>query len=186
GLRRLAAAMSLSADILQDRQTTALKEELKWLTGELGPARELEVLVTRVVAPVKRRHSRLQGISSLSRDLTQQRAAALARAQDAARSERFRALTLEIARWLEAGEGRSPQDALARDRGDAPIEFPAADQLTRRFKKIRKKGKMLPRLDGRRRHKLRIQAKKVRYASEFFAGLFPGKKASKRRDKVLL
>ena len=185
GLRRLRAAMSLFADILQDPQTAALKEELKWLTGELGPARELEVLVTRVVAPVKRRHSRLQGISSLSRDLTQQRAAALARAQDATRSERFRALTLEIARWLEAGQWRRPQDDLVRDRGDVPIEVSAADQLTRRFKKIRKLGKMLTRLDARRRHKLRIQAKKVRYASEFFAGLFPGKKASKRREKFL-
>lgn len=185
GLRRLRAAMSLFADILQDPQTAPLKDELKWLTGELGPARELEVLVTRVVAPVKRRHSRLQGVSSLSRDLTQQRAAALARAQDAARSERFRALTLEIARWLEAGQWRRPQDDLVRDRGDVPIEISAADQLTRRFKKIRKKGKMLTRLDARRRHKLRIQAKKVRYASEFFAGLFPGKKASKRREKFL-
>ena len=65
------------------------------------------------------------------------------------------------------------------------IEVSAADQLTRRFKKIRKKGKMLTRLDARRRHKLRIQAKKVRYASEFFAGLFPGKKASRRREKFL-
>ena len=180
-----APAISLFADILQDPQTAAFKEELKWLTGELGPARELEVLVTRVVMPVKRRHSRLQGISSLSRDLTQQRASALARAQDAARSERFRALTLEIAGWLEAGQWRRPQDDLVHDRGDIPIEISAADQLTRRFKKMRKKGKTLTRLDARSRHKLRIQAKKVRYASEFFAGLFPGKKASKRREKFL-
>jgi triphosphatase len=185
GLRRLRVAMSLFADILQDPQTAALKHELKWLTGELGPARELEVLVTRVVAPVKRRHSRLQGISSLSRDLKQQRAAALARAQDAAQSERFRALTLDIAGWLEAGQWLRPQDDLIRDRGDVPVEIPAVEQLTRRFKKIRKKGKMLTRLDARSRHKLRIQAKKVRYASEFFAGLFPGKKASKRREKFL-
>ena len=185
GLRRLRAAMSLFADILQDPQTAALKQELKWLTGELGPPRELEVLVTRVVAPVKRRHSRLQGISSLSRDLTQQRAAALARAQDAARSERFRALTLDIAGWLEAGQWGRPQDDLVRDRGDVPIEISAAEQLTRRFKKIRKKGKTLTRLDARSRHKLRIQAKKVRYASEFFAAVFPGKKASKRREKFL-
>ena len=185
GLRRLRAAMSLFADILQDPQTAAFKEELTWLTGELGPARELEVLVTRVVAPVKRRHSRLQGISSLSRDLTQQRAAALARAQDAARSERFRALTLDIAGWLEAGQWGRPQDDLVRDRGDVPIEISAAEQLTRRFKKIRKKGKALTRLDARSRHKLRIQAKKVRYASEFFAAVFPGKKASKRREKFL-
>src|SRR5262249_59324633 len=100
GLRRLRAAMSLFADILQDPQTAALKEELKWLTGELGPARELEVLVTRVVAPVKRRLSRLQGISSLSRDLTQQRAAARARAPDAAPPQRSPPLTLPIPRCL--------------------------------------------------------------------------------------
>jgi triphosphatase len=185
GFRRLRAAISLFADILQDPQTAALKGELRWLTGELGPARELEVLVTQVVAPVRRRHSRLQGISGLSRDLTQQRAAALARAQDAVRSPRFRALTLDIAAWLEAGEWTRPQDDLVRDRGDVVIETSAAEQLTRRFRKIRKQGKKLARLDARSRHKLRIQAKKVRYASEFFADLFPGKKASRRRAKFL-
>src|SRR5262245_51444653 len=186
GLRRLRAAISLFADILRDPQTAALKDELKWLTGELGPARELEVLVTRVVAPVRRRHARLAGVSSLSRDLTQQRAAALARAQDAVRSPRLRALTLEIAAWLEAGRWSKPEDDLVRDRGDVAIEASAAEQLTRRFGKIRKKGKRLADLDARSRHKLRIQAKKVRYASEFFANLFPGKKASRRREKFLV
>ena len=79
GLRRLRAAMSLFSRILRDPETAALKDELKWLTGELAPARELEVLMTRVVAPVKRRHARLGGLSSLSRDVAQQRDAALAR-----------------------------------------------------------------------------------------------------------
>jgi triphosphatase len=185
GLRRLRAATSLFADILQDPQTAVLKDELKWLTGELGPARELEVLVTQVVAPVRQRHSRLEGISGLSRDLAQQRAEALARAQDAVRSPRFRALTLDIAAWLEAGQWTTPQDDLVRDRGGVAIETSAVEQLTRRFRKIRKQGKKLARLDARSRHKLRIQAKKVRYASEFFADLFPGKKASRRRKKFL-
>ena len=185
GLRRLRAAISLFADILQDPQTAALKNELKWLTAELGPARELEVLVTRVVAPVRRRHSRLEGISGLSRDFTRQRAAALARAQDAVRSPRFRVLTLEIAAWLVSGQWTRPQDDLVRDRGDVAIETSAAEQLTRRFRKIRKQGKKLARLDARSRHKLRIQAKKVRYASEFFADLFPDKQASRRRAKFL-
>ena len=183
GLRRLRAAISLFADILQDPQTAALKDELKWLTSELGPARELEVLVTRVVAPVRRRHSRLEG----SRPLARPRAAtrrALARAQDGA-PPRFRALTLDIAAWLEAGEWTRPQNDLVRDRGDVAIETSAAGQLTRRFRKIRKQGKKLARLDARSRHKLRIQAKKVRYASEFFSDLFPGKKASRRRAKFL-
>ena len=53
GLRRLRAAMSLFAALLHDPQTVTIKAELKWLAGELGPAREFEVLVQRV-APMKR------------------------------------------------------------------------------------------------------------------------------------
>ncbi len=185
GLRRLRAAMSLFRDILRDPQTAAIKQELKWLTGELGRARELDVLVTRVVEPVKQQNSQWDGISSLSHDLAAQRAAALARAQDVVRSSRFRMLTIELAAWLESGEWTRPRDDLVRDLGVLPIELSAAEQLTRRFKKIRKRGKMLVELSPRRRHRLRIQAKKVRYASEFFASLFPGKSACKRRSKFL-
>ncbi len=43
-------------------------------------------------------------------------------------------------------------------------------------------GKHLEELDPPRRHRLRIQAKKLRYAAEFFAGAFSGKKASRRRE----
>src|SRR5262249_31602066 len=35
------------------------------------------------------------------------------------------------------------------------------------------------------RHKLRIAGKKLRYAVEFFAGLFPGKKCARRRKAAL-
>jgi triphosphatase len=61
GLRRLRAAMSLFRDLLTDAQSAALKRELKWLTKELAPARELEVLVQGVVVPVRRRHTRSFG-----------------------------------------------------------------------------------------------------------------------------
>ena len=103
GLRRLRAAMSLFSGILRDAQTAAIKAELKWLTGELGPARELDVLVKRVVAPVQRQRARWDGMPSLSHELAEKREAALARAQDAAKSARFRTLTVEVAAWLEAG-----------------------------------------------------------------------------------
>ena len=53
--------------------------------------------------------------------------AALARAQDAVRSPRFRVLTLEIAVWLESGYWMTPQDDLVRDQGDVAIETSAAE-----------------------------------------------------------
>jgi CHAD domain-containing protein len=49
---------------------------------------------------------------------------------------------------------------------------------------VRKKGKILAELDARR-HKLRIQTKKLRYAAEFFAALFTTKRARKRRKQFL-
>src|SRR5262249_43667327 len=47
--------------------------------------------------------------------------------------------------------------------------------------KILKSGKHLDRLDPQHRHKLRIQAKKLRYAAEFFGPAFPRKRAIRRR-----
>jgi triphosphatase len=57
--------------------------------------------------------------------------------------------------------------------------------LTRRWCKVHKKGKALAKLDARGRHKLRIQAKKLRYGVEFFASVFAGKRADKRRERFL-
>jgi triphosphatase len=185
GLRRLRAAISLFSAILQDPQTEKVKAELKWLTGELGPARELEVLIARVVKPARRRKSGWDGIPKLSRQFTGQRAAALARAREAIAGERYRLLKIEVAAWLETGDWTAPQDDLLRDRGALPIEVFAGEQLSLRRRKIRKRAKSFAKLDARRRHKLRIQAKKLRYATDFFGGLFTDKGSDKQRDKFL-
>lgn len=185
GLRRLRAAISLFADTLDEAETSAIKSELKWLTAELSPAREFEVLLTRVVEPVRHDHARLMGMRRLSRDLTEQRKSSEERARNAVQSERFRHLLLALAAWLEIGGWRRPHSELLRKRGDTPIAISAAEQLRRRSKKIRKRGRRLAKLDQHRRHKLRIQAKKLRYAAEFFATVFPGKTASKRRKAYL-
>ena len=184
GLRRLRAATSLFKVLVHDRQTVAIKGELKWLAGELGPARELDVLVHRVVAPMKRRR-RWRGMPSLSREIAERRDAALKSAQDVVNSARFRALTLDVTAWLETGQWTKPQDHLVRDRGDLAVGVYAAEQLKRRWRKVRKKGKALAGLDARGRHKLRIQTKKLRYAGEFFASLFPARRASKHRKQFL-
>jgi len=59
---------------------------------------------------------------------------------------RFRKLTLDVAAWLEVGQWTNPQDDLVRDRGDLPIAVFAAEQLTRRWRKVRKTGSALARL----------------------------------------
>jgi CHAD domain-containing protein len=56
----------------------------------------------------------------------------------------------------------------------------AADILGKRLKTILKKAHRIERLGPRRRHKLRIAVKKLRYATAFFAGLFHGGKRDTR------
>lgn len=185
GLRRLRAAISLFSVIVAEAERDNIKRELKWLTAELGPAREFDVFLTRVVAPLEKSHARLTGMRSLSHDLAERRDAAVARASTAVGSRRFRDLTLDIAAWLDIGGRRQPRNELSRQRGEQPIETLARAQLTRRWKKIRKRGRALAKLDPRARHKLRIQTKKLRYAAEFYRTVFPGKKKEKRRESFL-
>ena len=186
GLRRLRAAMSLFSALLHDPQTAAIKTELEWFTGELAPAREIEVLMNRVVKPPRKKgDSRRNGVPALLQELGEKRKAALERVRYAIASARFRALTLDVAAWLETGQWMSPEDDLVRSRGVAPIKGFAVDQLGRRWRRVRKKGKALAQLDALNRHKLRIRVKKLRYAAEFFGDLFRGKRASKRRKKFV-
>jgi hypothetical protein len=72
-LRRLRAAISLFSDVFADTQTDTVKSELKWIAGELGPARELDVFSKRVVKPVQADKPNGAGIAILSRDLRQRR-----------------------------------------------------------------------------------------------------------------
>jgi triphosphatase len=61
------------------------------------------------------------------------------------------------------------------------VQKHAAKELTRRRRKIKKRGRAVRELEPQQRHKLRIAIKKLHYAADFFAALFPGRRAKKRR-----
>jgi triphosphatase len=67
-------------------------------------------------------------------------------------------------------------------RGDASVL--AAQALRRLRRQLRKTGKHLAKLDPAGRHQVRIKAKKLRYATEFFSKTF-GKNAQKRHSKFV-
>ena len=88
---------------------------------------------------------------------------------------------LEAAEWIEFGAWTFTDDPLQRLRREGLIGAYAAAELARRREKIRKQGKHLRDISEKQRHKLRIQAKKLRYAIEFFASVFGGEKKGRRR-----
>lgn len=184
GLRRLRAAMSVFAGLLRDSQTAVIERELRWLANALGPARELEVLMNRVVLPMKQERIDKR-IRLFTDELEKRHKIAVAQAQSAVQSTRFRALTFEVAAWLQAGHWATPQDELVRDRGDVQIAIFAAEQLTRRWRKLCRSREALVKRETRDLHRLRIQTKKLRYAIEFFGTLFAARHAKRRLRRLL-
>ena len=111
GLRRMRAALSLFKNMLHDGKVKGLKRELKWLTEQLGPARDFDVFVNETLTPYRDKHPGRQEFEILEHDLERTRNAGFATARVAAKGERFRRVLLDCALWLLDGGWRNDNDA---------------------------------------------------------------------------
>ena len=170
-VRRLRAGLATFKPLIAVDEREAMKQSLRWLAGELDEARNLDVFIADFWRPAARDHHDLPGMAAFGRALLTAQTRAYERAAKAIDSPRFRTLTLETAAWLRTGPWTA-DEATATARGGPAPEF-AADALKRRRKKILKAGKRLADLDRPTRHRVRIQAKILRYAAEDLGGLFP-------------
>jgi CHAD domain-containing protein len=91
-LRRLRSAYSLFKRLLPGAEPQRLKDELRWLAGVLGEARNLDVLLAKATD------------SDLRSRLKDAREAAYEDVVRALESSRARALMLDFNEWLRCGE----------------------------------------------------------------------------------
>ncbi|WP_277600054.1 CHAD domain-containing protein [Sphingomonas koreensis] len=85
---------------------------------------------------------------------------------------------LEQSRWTDGNGGEVDGDDLART-------F-AAKALAHLRRKVKRRGEGLASADDETRHELRKDAKKLRYASEFFASLFDRKGEERRHRRFVV
>lgn len=167
-LRRLRSAFSLFKAAIADAERDRLREELRWISGALGKARDLDVFVQKRLDPD-------ETSPELWSQVVAQREAAFDEAIEAVNSERSRALMIALVQWTTLGGWRAAGDDVAKLR-DRPLAAFASDALDRFHRKVVKGGRKLARLGDEERHAVRIAGKKLRYASEFFASLYDGRK----------
>jgi inorganic triphosphatase YgiF len=177
GLRRLRAALSLFGDMLEAAGRERIKSELKWLTDELGPAREIDVFVSETIEPARREITPQRGRQAVEEEFIDKHERALERAAAAATSVRFRVLLVDVMEWLQQSRGRG-------DDADVPIGKLAPKILRRRIRKLQKLGPELETMSAQQRHKVRIKVKKLRYAAGFFDSLFSAKRDRKRLKRL--
>ncbi|MBV8504909.1 MAG: CYTH and CHAD domain-containing protein [Alphaproteobacteria bacterium] len=171
-VRRLRSAISSLKKLLPQEDVQWVSEELRWLGGTLGPARNLDVFAAELVPTARAGLPDEPGWEDLAAILDRLRAAAYDQIREAILSRRYTASMLRLLRWFEASG--SPRHS-ASDEPDAmtsPICAIAPGVLDRRRRKVRQRGKGFGSLMPRERHKLRIAVKKLRYTIELFGSLF--------------
>lgn len=169
--RRMRAAIRLFGDVLPQPQASALYEELDWIAQLLGAVRDLDVHLLHVCEAGNELHV-LEAVRPYVDWLTERRQRYHSALIDALESQRFadlaRCLTLLKVEW-------EPPDHTA----DRPISEDAPRRLRKAYQVLRKRAAPL---DGHSPapdlHKVRIRAKRLRYATEFFEPLY-GKAAGR-------
>lgn len=157
GIRRLRSAFSLFRPLLHHVHGSAdVAHRLRTLALPLGPARDLDVLLS----------------GHHVEHLDEQQVGRLREARDAAYDEVLD--VLRSRRWAKAGHrldhllSGAPWD-LAHD---PPIRPLADAALERRWRHVVGHADRLTAMSPPERHRVRIEAKKLRYGCEFFASLY--------------
>jgi CHAD domain-containing protein len=172
--RRMRAALRLFGDLLPP-DTSSLNEELNWIAGQLGATRDLDVQVQRL-----RQGAAELGLSEAlvpyGAWLEEQRQRAQAELVSAIESARFEQLGQQLQRMREW----TPNPAT-----DAPLYEDAPRRLRDTYGKLRKRA---DRVDSHTAatalHKVRIRAKRLRYAAEFFEVAY-GRPAQRLAERLV-
>lgn len=184
--RRMRVALRLFGALLPQR-AAQLGKELRWFARELGAVRDIDVHTDAL-----REHLQSTGVAA-TRDLggyelalRRERLGAHEALQHVFAGARYTALMNNLAELLED----APSPAALRRWRSFTIRAGAARYLKQSRKRVAKLGRHLgPETSAEDLHRLRIRAKRLRYALEFFAepypDLVPAAKATKSLQDVL-
>jgi triphosphatase len=171
GLRRLQMALkSFGADTPEFR---TLGKRGRRLANVFGPARDLDVFSSELLPPLARKFAEHESFSALKLALRHARGEAWDDAVAEIQNPEFGLFLNDVAAVAET---------LPRD--GARIEKFSSRALDALYTQTKKRGKRAHGTYDSRTHKLRIALKKLRYAAEFFAPLYP-KRRTKKYIKAL-
>jgi inorganic triphosphatase YgiF len=174
-VRRQRSVLSIFSPLFAT-ESASVARELRWLTRQIGPARDWDMFVTETLPLVLGAFPQHSGMVSLRDQCEELRLRHASVGRRAVESKRYTKMMLKLGAWISAESGSclatSPPHGLASDSREKSLQEFAEELLTRRHDKLKKYGRKLKHSSSNELHELRIAVKKQRYAIEFFAGLY--------------
>jgi inorganic triphosphatase YgiF len=172
GIRRLRSALAVFSKLVGDGACASIRTELRWLAGQLGPARDIDVFRDEILAPVAEYFGADPSVACLQTLIEKRTETDYRRVRRALRSSRCLRLMLTMGRWLDRRAWRADASSSAIARLDNPVADFAARVLRKGHRRLRGVGGSLESMPEDDLHRLRIDIKKQRYAVEYFGNIF--------------
>ncbi|HUO43484.1 MAG TPA: CHAD domain-containing protein [Burkholderiales bacterium] len=183
-LRRLRSVLATFAPLFTEDVLAARVTEIRRLSAVLGRARDWDVFVTETLPPLTQRYAKHAGIAAFCHRAAWLRMYADRAARRAVGSRRGQHFILASGAWLLAGDWFARLDAAQRAALLRPVTVFAREVLDGAHARVLKRGRHFGRLTPPKLHRLRIAAKKLRYAADFFAPLYDRRRVSRFRDTL--
>jgi CHAD domain-containing protein len=161
--RRLKTATKIFPAWTDGMWTARIESRLKWLSDLLGEARDWDVFTDSTLPELAQADVDAAAWSATRDAAERQRVAARAEVQRALRSPAYAELALA---WLEWISDLSIRGTPEKVRGRSLRNY-VKKRIAKHYKRVMRETKLTA-LDAPARHRVRIQAKRLRYTIEFF------------------
>lgn len=168
-LRRLRAALRMFRDAIGRRRAQRWRERLGEIARALGEARDWDVFATETLPPVLEAF-RGAGGEAVAEAVAARRAAAREAARRTLGSRAYALVLLEISRWLCSAPRQPAAEAL---RGFA------LRLLRKRHDRLLAEARRLEAMRPGERHRLRIDAKRLRYGTDALASVLEPRRVAR-------
>lgn len=173
-IRRLRSAFRLFAPVLSPEFIAIYVPRWKALASDLGDARDWDVFLDETLAPLEEAFPGDADLAILRKKGEAAKVKAQLSAGSALSQAEYNRLMLAFSAALLRNEG--PTIAPAGGKSVQRLRRFARRRLRNRARAVSELARDHGKMNAERRHELRIAFKKLRYALDFFAPLFPGKR----------
>jgi CHAD domain-containing protein len=177
-LTHLRTAIRFFSPMVDDTHRPHVWAELKWLNGQLGMVRDLDVAIERVVAESG---DELAVIAELQH-WDEKRAESHRLLARALQSARYRRLVEETSAWIESGPWSTRRSKEAFRLRRCSLADHATARLTEWEETLLRKARKLRKLDVEKRHRLRLLNKRLTYSIESLTDLFDDDTLTKQKS----
>lgn len=183
-IRRLRSLLRVFRPACDGDALRGLDGAAKQIADALGPARDWDVFLGGLGAELAETLPEEPRIAALLRAARQMREAAYGALRPVLDGPALRRLAWQAVHLARTRPWRAAEDPAAEEKRAMKLPDFAAGVLDKRWKRVAGHGLEIGHLPDAEFHELRIEAKRLRYAAELFAPLWPRKRTKRFLSKL--